>query len=110
MILPVSNVSNVISTFIDEELMPKGTSSQKLMTVFIGVGMCRYAQKVIESNKDMLKSIGILNDEGIELEELRDIALEAFTKSGPVEVMGIIFDKEDVPIAYEIAKKFAKEK
>ena len=110
MILPVANVPNVISTFIDEELMPKGTSAQKLMTVFVGVGMCRYAQKVIESNKDILKSIGILNDEGIELEELRDIALEAFTKSGPVEVMGIIFEKEDVPIAYEIARKFAKEK
>lgn len=109
MILPVANVPNVISTFIDEELMPKGTNPQKLMTVFIGVGMCRYAQKFIDSNKEILKSIGILGDEGIELEELRDIALEAFTKSGPVELMGIVFDKEDVPIAYEIAKKFSKE-
>ena len=110
MILPVADVSNVISEFIDQELMPKGTKLQKFTAAFVGLIMCRQAQAFIDSHRDTLETIGILNKNGINLEDLRDITLEAFEKSGSVEVAGIIFEKEDVPVAYEIARKFAKEK
>lgn len=110
MLLPVANIANVIVSFVEQDLLPKGTNPQRWLTVFVVTGMVKQAQVLVEQHKDTLKMIGVLNDQNeVNVEELRDLALEAFSKSGPVEIAGIIFDKEDVPVMYEIAKKFSKE-
>lgn len=107
--LPLSTISDVIARYLDEELLPKGTPLQKLTTTFVGVGFARQAQSLVQSRADTLRLIGILDDEGLVIEEARDLALEAFEKSGPVEIGGVIFSKDDIPVIYNIAKKFAKE-
>ena len=107
--LSLSSISDVIAHYLDEELLPKGTPIQKWMTTFMGVAVAKRAQTIVQNYADTLRMIGILDDEGIDLEEARDLALEAFGKSGPVEVSGIVFSKDDVPTLYNIAKKFSKE-
>lgn len=107
--LPLSNVENVIVAYIDEELMPKATPPQKWITTFVGVAFARNASTLLESNSQILKSVGMIDNDGIDMERVRDYATEAFAKSGPVEVGGVILSKEDVPIVYNIAKRFAKE-
>ena len=108
--LSFSSISDVISHYLDEELLPKGSPLQKLTTTFVGAALAKQAQTLAERNKETLSLIGILTPEGeIDLEEVRDLAIQAFEKSGPVEVGGVIFNKDDVPTFYNIAKKFAKE-
>lgn len=110
MLLPVANIANVIVSFVEQDLLPKGSNSQRWLTVFIVTGMVKQVEVIVEQHKNTLKMIGVLNDQNeVNVEELRDLALEAFSKSGPVEIGGIVFDKEDVPTIYEIAKKFSKE-
>lgn len=110
MLLPVANVANVIVSFVEQDLLPKGNNPQRWLTVFIVTGMVKQTQSLVEKHRDMLKMIGVLNDEDeLNVEVLRDLALEAFNKSGPIEIGGIVFDKEDVSTMYDIAKKFSKE-
>lgn len=107
--LALSSISDVIASYLDEELLPKGTPWQKWMTTFMGAAFAKQAQTIVQSHIDTLRMIGILDDDGIDIEGVRDLAIEAFGKSGPVEVSGIVFSKDDVPTLYNIAKKFSKE-
>lgn len=107
--LSLSNISDVIAAYLDEELLPKATPIQKWTTTFVGVAIAKQAQSLVQSHANTLRTIGILDDEGINIEEARDLALEAFAKSGPVEMSGVVFNKDDVPTIYNIAKKFSKE-
>ena len=107
--LALSSISDVIASYLDEELLPKGTPWQKWMTTFMGAAFAKQAQTIVQGHTDRLRMIGILDDDGIDIEGVRDFAIEAFDKSGPVEVSGIVFSKDDVPTLYSIAKKFSKE-
>ena len=107
--LALSNISDVIAAYLDEELLPKGTPLQKWTTTFIGAAIAKQVQSFVESNKEKFEFISILDKDGIDIEGVRDLAIEAFTKSGPVEMSGIVFNKDDVPTIYNIAKKFCKE-
>lgn len=105
--LPVNSISQVIAAFVEQDLLPKGTKLQQWATVFFTLALGQQAQTLVSS--PALRTLGLVDDEGIDIEKVRDLALEAFAKSGPLEVAGIILGREDVPVIYEIAKKYAKE-
>lgn len=107
--LPAASIGDVIIAYIDEELMPKATKAQKFTTTFMGVALAKQATSILDANIETCKFIGIVNDDGIDIELVRDLALEAFEKAGKVEIFGVVFNKEDVPVLYDIAKRFAKE-
>lgn len=107
--LPIANIGDVIVTYIDQELMPKASPTQKWVTTFVGVAFARQAESLFKQHIDMCKTTGLADDETIDIEAVRDLALEAFGKSGPVNVGGVILNKEDVPIIYNIAKKYSRE-
>lgn len=107
--LPFANISDVIVTFIDRELMPKADKLQKFTTTFIGVAIARQAKSMVEANIDKYKFIGIADDESIDIDLTRDLAKEAFEKSGPLEIGGVIINKDDVSTIYNIAKTYSKE-
>lgn len=105
--LPIANISQVIAAFVEQDLLPKGTKLQQWTTVFFTIALGQQAQSLASS--PTFRILGIVDDEGIDIEKVRDLALEAFSKSGPIEVGGIVLGKEDVPTIYEIAKRYAKE-
>lgn len=109
MMLPVANIPAVIVAFIEQDLLPKGNQAQRWMTVFMGAAIARQATTFVEAHKETLSFIGILKGDEIDIEAVRDLALEAFEKSGPVEIGGVVFNKDDVPTMYDIAKKLSKE-
>lgn len=107
--LPFANISDVIIAFIDQELMPKANELQKFTTTFVGMAIARQARSMIEANIDKYKFIGIADDESLDIDLTRDLAKEAFEKSGPLNVGGVIINKDDVSTIYNIAKKYSKE-
>ena len=107
--LPLDNIPQVIGSYIEEELLPKGSPVQQFTTVFFGMGFAKQAKRIIDDNADKYRMIGVLDDDGINIEEVRDLALEAFVKSGPITIAGVILDKNDVNVLYKIAKKHSKE-
>lgn len=106
--LSVGNIPQVVLAYIEEDLLPKANPLQKLASVFIGTAVARQAEFWVKSNEKLFRNIELLDDEGIDLDATKDLAIEAFEKSGPVEILGVILNKDDVTTIYNIAKKYSK--
>ena len=65
----------------------------------IAVGMEGMLDKYL--NHPLLQTIGIKDDEGIEIERLYQVAKKEVEKEGKVEVAGILFDANDVEKLYQ---------
>lgn len=85
--------------YIDADLMPKATQTQKLATVFLS---CLLIKKLDSEwakleNNPYLKALnsGIV-DGKIESTDIIDAAKCAFDKCGPTNIFGIIFSKTDI--------------
>lgn len=108
MLLQPDKIGPAIAAFFDGEIMPKAVGIQKLTLALAGVGLARQGAILAKRYAEVLRMIGVADADGnIDIDVARDLAVEAFAKSGKVQAMGFSFGPDDVEIAYEIAKKFA---
>lgn len=103
--LAVKDLNQVINTFVEEEIIPKGTALQK----FITLASVYQMQPKINS---MLSSLVPFSDDGsIDLEFTKNNMLNALEKSGGILSIPFInynIDKSDIVKLFEIARRYAK--
>lgn len=103
--LAVKDLNQVINTFVEEEIIPKGTAMQKFITLAAVYQM----QPKINS---MLSSLVPFSDDGsIDLEFTKNNMLNALEKSGGILSIPFInynIDKSDIIKLFEIARRYAK--
>lgn len=103
--LAVKDLNQVINTYVEQEIVPKGTTMQK----FITLAAIYQMQPKINS---MLSSLVPFTDDGyLDLEFTKNNLLTALEKSGGILTIPIInynIDKSDINTLFEIARGYAK--
>ena len=103
--LAVKDLNQVINTFVEEEIVPKGTAMQKFITL---AAVYQMQPKI----NTMLSSLVPFSDDGsIDLDFTKNNLLTALEKSGgmlSIPVINYNIDKTDIIKLFEIARRYAK--
>jgi hypothetical protein len=109
--LPLANLGAVVAKWMDEELVPKATGWQKVVTVMAGVGIANNAADRVKQFLPAMVMLGFADNDGnIDIEALHFAAKHAFEKTGKIALPGgIIVGEDDVESIIAIARKFASD-
>lgn len=108
MFLPIGNVKQVLSDFLQTEVLPKAAGGQGFVFGVAAGMLLRSLDSKIETVIPQLKAIGILDDQNrIDLEALHEEAGKTIDKTGSFNVMGYVLDKTDIDALYRIAQKYS---
>lgn len=92
-------IKTAIQVFVDRDLISKGTSSQKFFT-FMAANLVLGKIDAIWPNiagNQALTMFGLVDEQGnLEAQDVLRSAKEAMDKSGPINVAGIIFSRNDI--------------
>lgn len=103
----------LITSFIDTQMIPNASGVQKFATIAVGVMISKKADTII--NHEAIQKIGemsgIIDNQGfIDMEYALEVANETFDKAGTgLNLMGCLFDKEDVQALYHLAEQLQGE-
>lgn len=98
----VNQVSEGIATYIDRELVPKVPGIRKWILGMSGAYVSKISQSMIENNRKILVSSGIMSEDGmIDIDTLITQLKISATANGPVTehipILGdITFDSTDI--------------
>ena len=98
----VNQISEGIATYIDRELVPKVPGIRKWVLGMSGAYVLKVAQDMIEENRKLLVSAGIMSEDGmIDIDTLASQLKRSAATNGPVTehfpILGdITFDSSDV--------------
>lgn len=108
MYLPIGQVNQVLTDYIGQEVLPKASGVNSL---FFGVGSGLVLRKLtssIESKLPVLKGLGLVDEQNrIDIEAFNEELTKTLSKTGPVNVMGYLFDTADAESLYRIAQKYS---
>lgn len=99
MLVSKDQIKRAVTMYIDAELMPKATQTQKLLTVGVSYFLLKRLDDewIRLGNNQYLNMIGIgMVDGKIESKDLIDAAKYAFDKCGAVNIGGVILAKTDI--------------
>lgn len=103
--LAVKDLNQVINTFIEEEIIPKGSAMQKFITL---VAVYQMQPKI----NSMLSSLVPFSDDGyLDIEFTKNNLVTALEKAGGILSIPVInynIDKSDILKLFEIAGRYAK--
>lgn len=109
MILPIDKAGEALAAWVDAELVTKASGLQKLMTVMATISIAQRGEAVVSEYAAILNMLGITDKSGgIDIDAARELAIQAFERTGKITAFGIILGPEDVESIYEIAKKYAQ--
>ncbi len=104
----VGDIGNVLSAFVEHNILPKATGAQKFFTAFAAAALADQSTTLAEVYRPMLEMIGVLHGDFLDISKLQEYAHSAFTKTGKFQYMGIIFGPDDVDAMVEVAERYAE--
>ena len=110
MIITQGQLLEGINEYIDDDVLVhtnKMTSvEQFIFGMKIGI-FKRSLPKMIDThlNTNQMKLLGVVTDEGVDLDILYNAALDSMRKTGIVEYSGLRFGEDDVEKLYDILKR-----
>ncbi len=93
-------ISKGLITFIEQELIIKATGKQKFMMYFLIPQIPQKVEKLFNDYKRNMLIDTFIKEDGIDLDLLYTTAKSAIQKSGNIELLGIIFNEEDIDKLY----------
>lgn len=107
MFLPIGNVKQVLSDFLQTEVLPKAAGGQGFLFGITAGMFLRNLDSKIETMIPQMKAVGILDEQNrIDLEALHEEAGKTIDKTGSFNVMGYVLDKADIEALYQIAQRY----
>lgn len=103
----VESLPQIMAEFIDKELIPKGTVTQKFFTALLGAAISKQIPSIVEHYRPFLEMIHVMEGDTIDFDAARDILTETFAKVPNVTLSGIVFDINDVNTLYQLAKRYS---
>ena len=80
-----AQISDGIARYVDSELVPKMPGVRKWILGISGAYLGAMAEQKIRENEQMLRSIGIMSDDGmIDIDSLRTRLMSTASSTGPV--------------------------
>ena len=109
MILPVDKAGEALAAWVDAELVTKASGLQKLATVMATIAIARRGEAIVAEYASILSMLGITDSTGgIDIDAARELAMQAFERTGKITAFGVILGPQDVESIYETAKKYAQ--
>lgn len=110
MIITQGQLLEGINEYIDSDVLVHTNKMTSVEQFIFGmkVGIFkRSLPKVINTylNTNQMKLLGVVTDEGVDLDILYNAALDSIHKTGVVEYNGLRFDESDVEKLYDILKR-----
>ncbi len=96
----VPQVSKGLITFIEQELVAQATNKQKFMMYFLMPQIPQKVEQLFKEYKDNMLISDYIKPEGIDLDGLYKASKVAINKSGNIELLGIIFNEQDIDKLY----------
>ena len=93
-------ISKGIATFIENELIVHGNGKQKFVMYFLIPQIPHKVEQLYNDYKDNMFVNDFIKPEGIDIEELYRTSKEAMSKSGNIDLFGIILNEQDVDKLY----------
>lgn len=98
----------LITSFIDTQMIPNASGMQKWATIAVGVMISKRADTIVnnEAIQKLGQVTGLIDEQGlVDMDFALEVANETFDKAGTgLNLMGCIFDKEDVQALYHLAE------
>ncbi len=104
--IKAESLPQIMAEFLDKELIPKGTVTQKFFTALMGAAISKQLPAIVEHYRPFLEMIHVLEGDSLDFDAARDILTETFTKVPNVTLSGIVFDVNDVNTIYQLAKRY----
>mgnify|MGYP006991734800 FL=1 len=93
-------ISKGLITFIEQELVTKATNKQKFMMYFLMPQIPHKVEQLLEEYKNNMILSDYIKQDGIDLDRLYNTSKQAISRSGNIELLGIIFNDEDIDKLY----------
>lgn len=108
MFITQGRLEEVVKNYIDTDIMPKATQMPSIEQFMLGVkmGVLKRSMPTVIKNyveKPELKLLGVVTEDGINLDIIYESAKEVMSKLGAVEYGGFKFDINDVDRIYRLA-------
>lgn len=94
-----------VISFIHNEIASKATGLMKFL-IYSGTALgAGKIEKMVQQYEPLLKSLDVVNDEGIDLDKLYNAAKVGIKETGSIVVSGIILDEKDLDKLYNYIKE-----
>lgn len=108
MFLPKDRIASALAAWIEREMIPHTNGLEKLLAYAAAISLAKRGEHVVESMSPALNLLGLLDGDGrVDIDAARDLAREAFEKTGKIHALGFVFDAEDVDSLAAIAETLA---
>lgn len=105
MVVTVQQIQTGVTQFIEQEIAQKAVGFKKFTVYFILPQVVNKIPEFINSYRSNEFFTDLFNESGnIDLDKLYNMAKSAITKSGQVEISGIIFSETDIDKLYSYIK------
>lgn len=108
MFITQGRLEEVVKNYIDTDIMPKASQMPSVEQFILGVkmGVLKRSMSTVIKNyieKPELKLLGVVTEDGINLDIIYESAKEAMSKIGFMEYGGFRFDTNDIDKLYRLA-------
>lgn len=108
MFITQGRLEEVVKNYIDTDIMPKASQMPSVEQFLLGVkmGVLKRSMPTVIKNyveKPELKLLGVVTEDGINLDIIYESAKEAMLKIGFMEYGGFRFDTNDIDKLYRLA-------
>lgn len=108
MFITQGRLEEVVKNYIDTDIMPKASQMSSVEQFLLGVkmGVLKRSMPTVIKNyieKPELKLLGVVTDDGINLDIIYESAKEVMSKIGFMEYGGFRFDTNDIDKLYRLA-------
>ncbi len=108
MFITQGRLEEVVKNYIDTDIMPKASQMPSVEQFLLGVkmGVLKRSMPTVIKNyveKPELKLLGVVTEDGINLDIIYESAKEAMSKIGFMEYGGFRFDTNDIDKLYRLA-------
>ena len=108
MFITQGRLEEVVKDYIDTDIMPKASQMPSVEQFILGVkmGVLKRSMPIVIKNyieKPEFKLLGVVTEDGINLDIIYESAKEAMSKIGFMEYGGFRFDTNDIDKLYRLA-------
>ena len=107
--LDPQNIPLVMAEYVDAQVAPKANGVQKFGVYSMLYAVNNKMPEILQRYAPIMKMTGIMDDAGvIDVEYLHNMAADAMSHAGAVNLMGFVMDSTDVESLYAIAQRHGR--
>lgn len=107
--LDPQNIPLVMAEYVDSQVAPKANGMQRFGVYSMLYAVNTKMPEILQRYAPIMKMTGIMDDAGvIDVEYLHNMASDAMSHAGSVNLMGFVMDGTDVESLYAIAQRHGR--